>query len=141
MPAMVTKNDKFEMSYGVMGGFMQPQGHLQVLLNTFVFGYQPQDALDAPRVCIRPGRATLEYATTSDHSLLSNRSIVSLEEGFPEEVAQALREMGHEVEIVTGWGRTLFGRGQIIRTCQDPSGKRVYSAGSDQRGDGHAAPW
>jgi len=141
MPAMVTKGDRLEMAYGVMGGFMQPQGHLQVLLNTYVFGYHPQDALDAPRVCIRPVRATSEYATTDDHSILSGKSFVSLEEGFSEEVADGLRKMGHEVEILTGWSRDMFGRGQIIRASHDPNGERVYCGGSDQRGDGHAVPW
>lgn len=141
MPAMVTKGDKLEMAYGVMGGFMQPQGHLQVLLNTFVFGYHPQDALDAPRVCIRPARAAPQFATADDHSILTTKSVVSLEEGFPEEVVEGLRKMGHEVEIVTGWQRALFGRGQIIRALQDPNGEHVYWAGSDQRGDGHAVPW
>lgn len=141
MPAMVTKGGKLDMAYGVMGGFMQPQGHLQVLLNTLVFGYHPQDALDAPRICIRPARARLEYATTEDHSILSRRSVVALEEGFPEEVAKSLRQKGHEVEIVTGWDRAIFGRGQIIRVYHDPNGERVYYAGSDQRGDGHAVPW
>ena len=141
MPAMVTKSRKFDMSYGVMGGYMQPQGHLQVLLNMHVFGFNPQDALDAPRVCVRPLRAMSEYSTADDHSELTKNSIVCLEEGFPEEIAEGLRRMGHKVEIVGGWQRAMFGRGQIIQSYQDPSGSRLYRAGSDFRGDGHAVPW
>ncbi len=141
MPAMVTKSGKIEMAYGVMGGFMQPQGHLQVLLNTSVFGYHPQDALDAPRACIVPVRASPAFATTENHAEIARDSVVFLEEGFPEEVVEGLRKAGHEVELVKDWRRAMFGRGQIIRVCRDPNGERVYWAGSDQRGDGHAAPW
>ncbi|KAJ2844926.1 hypothetical protein J3B02_004823, partial [Coemansia erecta] len=53
MPAMVTVGDDLFMSYGIMGGFNQPQAHLQVLLNTVCFGMDPQHALDAPRICIQ----------------------------------------------------------------------------------------
>lgn len=141
MPAMVTKGGKFEMAYGVMGGYMQPQGHLQVLLNSFVFGYNPQDALDAPRLCIKPARASPEYASADDHSTLSQKSIVSLEEGFSKQVAQGLEKMGHKVEIITGWERAVFGRGQVISVYLDSNGERVYYSGSDLRGDGHAVPW
>ncbi|PTB66192.1 gamma-glutamyltranspeptidase [Trichoderma citrinoviride] len=141
IPAMVTKNDRLELSVGVMGGFMQPQGHLQVMLNSCVFGLNPQDALDAPRVCIRPSRTLPEYATADDYSKLTQKSIVCLEEGFPQDTVEGLRKLGHEVQLVTGWDRAMFGRGQIIQAKQDPSGLRVYHGGSDQRGDGHAVAW
>jgi gamma-glutamyltranspeptidase / glutathione hydrolase len=57
IPALVTNPDDSSLNsvYGVMGGFMQPQGHVQVLLNQFVFGMTPQAALDAPRFCIGAG--------------------------------------------------------------------------------------
>lgn len=141
MPALVTRGDRLEMAYGVMGGFMQPQGHLQVLLNTLIFGYHPQDALDAPRVCIRPVRVRPEYPTTENHSVISRRSMVSLEEGVLTDIVDDLKRKGHEVEMVSGWDRSLFGRGQIIRVFYDSSGEPGYHAGSDQRGDGHAVPW
>lgn len=54
IPAMVTRGDELVMSYGVMGGFMQPQGHVQVLLNA-MRGLSPQQSLDAPRFCISAG--------------------------------------------------------------------------------------
>lgn len=121
---------------GVMGGAMQPQGHVQVLLNLMRFGMDPQRALDAPRVCIGvslPGKAT-DPDKKVDHT-------VYLEEGIGEDVGRALGAMGHEVKFVGGMARSLFGRGQVIRLLRDPvDGTRVYSAGSDMRGDGHAGP-
>ncbi|KAL9485314.1 hypothetical protein ACSS6W_004103 [Trichoderma asperelloides] len=141
IPAMVTKNDRLDLSFGVMGGFMQPQGHLQVMLNSCVFGFNAQDALDAPRVCIRPSRTLPEYATAGDYSKLTQKSMICLEEGFPEETVEGLRKLGHEVELITGWNRDLFGRGQVIQANYDPSGQRVYNGGSDLRSDGHAVAW
>lgn len=141
IPAMVTKSDRLDLSFGVMGGFMQPQGHLQVMLNSCIFGFNAQDALDAPRVCIRPSRTMPEYATATDYSKLTQKSMICLEEGFPEETVEGLRKMGHEVELITGWNRDLFGRGQVIKVNYDPSGQRVYNGGSDLRSDGQAVAW
>lgn len=115
---------------------MQPQGHVQVLLNMTRFGMNPQTALDAPRVCIGvslPGKAT-DPLKKVDYT-------VYLEEGISEDVAKDLEQMGHEIKYVYGMERSLFGRGQIIRVHADlVEGTRVYSAGSDMRGDGNAAP-
>lgn len=115
---------------------MQPQGHVQVVWNMMRFGMNPQTALDAPRICIGvslPGKST-------DPSKKVD-STVYLEEGISEEVARELKNMGHEVTFVCGMERSLFGRGQIIQVHHDPvGGERVFSAGSDMRGDGHAAP-
>ncbi len=109
---------------------MQPQGHVQVLLNMLTFGLNPQQALDAPRICIGAGfpdeRKVLDMT-------------VYLEEGIGEEVRDQLKRMGHEAEIVEGYGRSLFGRGQLIRSNFD-DGMQVFSAGSDLRGDGAAFP-
>jgi gamma-glutamyltranspeptidase/glutathione hydrolase len=132
IPAMVTNaNDQsLHTVYGVMGGFMQPQGHVQVLLNMLAFKYNPQAALDAPRICIGAGMP--------DQGRVLDRTIY-LEEGIREDVAEALGLLGHKVEIVTGQRRGLFGRGQVIR-CRTEDGQLVYSAGSDMRGDGAALP-
>lgn len=139
IPALVTNADDGSLHtvLGVMGGAMQPQGHVQVLLNMIRFGMNPQVALDAPRVCIGvtiPGKST-------DPSKKVDETVY-LEEGISEEVARALEVLGHEVKVVKGMGRALFGRGQVIRAHQDSvTGERVYSAGSDMRGDGAAVPF
>ena len=132
IPALLTdgRDGGLHTVYGVMGGYMQPQGHVQVLLNMQAFGLDPQAALDAPRFCIGAG--------TPDRGKVLTRT-VHLEEGIPAETAAALRALGHDVELVTGWGRGLFGRGQVIRVHRE-DGRTVYSAGSDPRGDGHAVP-
>lgn len=130
IPALVTNasDQSLHTVYGVMGGFMQPQGHVQVLLNMLTFKLNPQAALDAPRFCIGAG--------TPDQGQVLGPTIF-LEEGISEEVAEGLKDRGHEVEIVRGYKRGLFGRGQVIR-CHVDDGQYVYSAGSDPRGDGAA---
>lgn len=134
IPALVTNasDQSLHSVYGVMGGFMQPQGHVQVLLNQLVFGQTPQAALDAPRVCIGAGMP--------DEGDVMDKTVY-LEEGMSEETVKGLRKLGHQVEVVGGMGRALFGRGQVIRWHVDPIEKAgVWSAGSDQRGDGAAVP-
>ncbi|KAF2099450.1 gamma-glutamyltranspeptidase [Rhizodiscina lignyota] len=132
IPAMITnpKDNSLHSVYGVMGGFMQPQGHVQVLLNMLVFGLTPQAALDAPRVCIGAGMP--------DQGKVLDRTVY-LEEGIKDEVAQELAKRGHNVKLMSGYGRGLFGRGQLIRKHEE-DGQIVYSAGSDPRGDGAAYP-
>lgn len=133
IPAMVTNahDGSLHSVFGVMGGFIQPQGHVQVLLNMLAFKLDPQAALDAPRFCIgaegMPGDGR------------GHGRKVFLEEGISESVCKQLRDMGHEAEIVTGHERAVFGRGQLIRShVQD--GLNVFSGGSDPRGDGAAYP-
>lgn len=130
IPGLVTnlQDGGLHSVYGVMGGFMQPQGHLQTLLGQVVAGLSPQQALDAPRICI--GGTSEEVDMT-----------VSVEEGMSEEAIEGLKKLGHRVEVVKGMKRSLFGRGQIIRWTVDPvEGTGIWSAGSDQRGDGAAYP-
>ena len=131
IPSIITNADDGSLHsiFGVMGGFMQPQGQVQVLLNMLAFKYEPQSALDAPRFCIGAGMP-------DQGSLLDT---VYLEEGIGEDVKKGLADLGHNVEIVTGYKRGLFGRGQVIR-CHEEDGRHVFSAGSDPRGDGAAFP-
>lgn len=132
IPALVTNkhDNSLHSVYGVMGGYMQPQGHVQVLLNQLHFKHNPQAALDSPRFCIGAGMPDSGEVM---------EQIVYLEDGIREDVAQQLQEMGHKVEIICGMKRSLFGRGQLIRS-QYEDGQIVYSAGSDLRGDGAAYP-
>lgn len=132
IPALVTNStdQSLHTVYGVMGGFMQPQGHVQVILNMLAFKYHPQAALDAPRFCI--GAGTPEQGKVLDQT-------VYLEEGIDEKVAEQLKDMGHQVHIIKGHNRGIFGRGQVIR-CHMDDGRLVYSGGSDPRGDGAAFP-
>lgn len=119
IPAFVTRvTDQGEepwMSYGVMGGGHQPQGHVQVLLNMLVFGMDPQQAADAPRFNHASGLR------------------VQLESVLGEGVRDGLRALGHDP--VTG-GRLSFGGAQIIVKLP-----RGWAAASDPRKDGHAAGW
>ncbi len=127
IPAMVTRPaaspalpEVLFACFGVMGGFMQPQGHLQVLVALVDDGLDPQAALDRPRFCITQGEPSSE---------------VALEEGIPVAEMAALAEMGHPVTPVSGFGRAVFGRGQVI--LRDPE-SGVLCAGSDPRADGCA---
>jgi gamma-glutamyltranspeptidase/glutathione hydrolase len=79
IPAMVFKDGRFVMSFGVMGGDMQPQGHVQLLLNLIDFGMNLQEAMDAPRVRHLQGRH------------------IYVEGGVPSSTVLALQRMGHHV--------------------------------------------
>lgn len=121
IPAMVTRDDgSLYASYGVMGGFMQPQGHVQVLSALVDDGLDPQSALDLPRFCI---------------DVEESGGRVALEEGIPANVISSLEKMGHPVYSVSGYDRSLFGRGQVI--LRDPE-TGVLCGGSDPRADGCA---
>ncbi len=121
IPGLITREADGSLfgPFGVMGGFMQPQGHVQVGLALMLDGLDPQSALDLPRFCLEDGNLS---------------DAVALEEGIPLPVMSALAEMGHPVRPVSGWGRALFGRGQVI--LHDSGG--ALSAGSDPRADGCA---
>ncbi|ORX40444.1 putative lincomycin-condensing protein lmbA [Kockovaella imperatae] len=135
IPGMVTQNGELLMSFGVMGGFMQPQGHLQVLLNK-LRGFSSQSALDAPRFCISAG---LPDNTTKGASNAGDMdSEIWIEEGISDEVIQQLTAMGHRCERASDYARFTMGRGQIIQAVRDPSGRNVWACGSDLRGDGCA---
>jgi len=122
IPALATRaeDESLYASFGVMGGFMQPQGHLQVLLALVDDGLDPQSALDRPRWCIEPGDLG---------------GPVALEEGIAPQVMSTLQALGHPVTPVSGMERSLFGRGQIIH--RDPL-TAVLCGGSDPRADGCA---
>ncbi|MFW9928249.1 MAG: gamma-glutamyltransferase [Candidatus Thorarchaeota archaeon] len=120
IPAMAIQDRELYASFGVMGGFMQPQGHVQVFTKLVDYSFEPQQALDNPRFCITDG---------------TSNGKIALEEGISSSVVNDLSKMGHNVEIVRGWSRMIFGRGQIIQ--RNPK-TGVLSAGSDPRADGCA---
>ncbi|QBY07105.1 gamma-glutamyltransferase family protein (plasmid) [Deinococcus metallilatus] len=102
--------------FGVMGGFMQPQGHVQVVLNTVRYGMNPQQALDAPRWQWLQGKAVeVEYALGAD-------------------LARALAARGHDVRVQLEPGS--FGRGQIIWRNPETG---VLEGGTESRTDGQVA--
>jgi len=123
IPAMATMDGELYAPFGVMGGFMQPQGHVQVMVNTVDYGMNPQEALDAPRFFIVDG---------------TSGGMVLLEDEISEEVMSRLSAMGHEIAPASGWRRVGFGKGQMIH--RDPE-TGVLTAGSDPRGDGCAIGW
>ncbi|KAJ3491061.1 hypothetical protein NLI96_g995 [Meripilus lineatus] len=135
IPAMALRGDELFLSYGVMGGFMQPQGHVQVLLN-MLRGYTPQAALDAPRFCISAGSPETEDKESGNAGDINSE--VYLEEGISEEVLVKLQEMGHDTRRASGFQRGMLGRGQVIQRIIDINGERIWAAGSDPRADGHA---
>lgn len=109
--------------FGVMGGFMQPQGHMQVVVAQADDGLDPQAALNRPRFSIDSGTAG---------------GRVSLEAGLPPALVEGLAARGHPLNAgVEGYARAGFGRGQIIR--REPDG--VLWGGSDPRADGCAMGW
>jgi gamma-glutamyltranspeptidase/glutathione hydrolase len=121
IPALATHEDgSLYACFGVMGGFMQPQGHVQVLLGLIDDGLDPQAVLDQPRICIKGG---------------SPSEGIAIEAGIPADTFDRLTEWGHDVEWVDGYARSVFGRGQII--LRD-SKLGVLCGGSDPRADGCA---
>lgn len=121
IPGMAVKDGELWASFGVMGGFMQPQGHFQVISAMYDDDLNPQEALNRPRFCLETGRGD---------------SILALEEGLPVATMARLAELGHTVRPVSGRGRGLFGDGQIIR--RDPA-SGVLFGGADPRKDGLVA--
>lgn len=135
LPGMVTKDDELVMSFGVMGGYMQPQGHVQVLLNT-LRGFSPQASLDAPRFCISAG---LPDAGTKNAAQAGNfNAEIFFEDGIDPKTIAKLQDMGHQCEVAEHFKRAILGRGQVIRKVIDPSGRTVWAGGSDPRADGCA---
>ncbi|MBT9152334.1 MAG: putative gamma-glutamyltransferase YwrD [Firmicutes bacterium] len=116
IPGFLTHQKQAMGPFGVMGGFMQPQAHVQVLMNCLDFNHNPQAALDAPR-----------WQWISGNTL-------HVEPTFPNHLAQALNRQGHQV--VRTLDSTSFGRGQII--WRDPD-TGVLCGGTESRTDGHIA--
>ncbi|NNG01348.1 MAG: gamma-glutamyltransferase family protein [Desulfobacteraceae bacterium] len=118
IPGFLTRGKEAVGPFGVMGGFMQPQGHVQVLMNMIDFGLNPQAALDAPR-----------WQWIQDKT-------VEVEHALPQHLAQALQARGHDIHVALD--NLGFGRGQII--CRDPQ-TGVLTGASEPRTDGMVAAY
>ncbi len=123
IPAMATRDGDLWASFGVMGGFMQPQGHFQMVVALLDDDLNPQEAVNRPRWCLESG---------------SGDSVLALEEGIPVKTMARLAELGHRVRPVSGAMRGLFGDGQIIRRDAETG---VLFGGSDPRKDGLTAAY
>ena len=124
IPAFVTKNNKPWMSFGLMGGAMQPQGHVQILLNMIDFGLNIQEAGDAPRI-----HHTGSSQPTGE--VMTNGGILNLESQFPYSTIRELMRRGHKVQFANG----PYGGYQAIMRA--PNG--VYWGATESRKDGSAA--
>jgi gamma-glutamyltranspeptidase/glutathione hydrolase len=125
IPAFVTRNGYRYLSFGVMGGSMQPQGHVQILLNLIDFGMNLQEAGDAPRI---------HHAGSSQPTgeRMQNGGKIFLEAGFPQETWRELEVRGHQLGRRPG----IFGGYQAIMWDNE---RKVYLGASESRKDGHAA--
>ena len=119
IPGFLMRNGQPQMSFGVMGGNMQPQGHMQTVSRMVDHGQNPQAACDAPRWKVNRG---LE---------------LDVEDRMPEDVVTSLKAMGHRIEPVQD-SYMDFGSGQFIWRLSDVK-EDGYVAASDSRRDGHAA--
>ena len=122
IPALATVDDELYLCYGVMGAFMQPQGHLQVISNLVDFGMEPQKALNA-----------LRFIVTEED--------VALEEGISPKVLTNLESRGHRTRIISSYHRGMsggFGGAQLIQ--RDPE-TGVLSGATEPRKDGCAVGW
>ncbi|WP_024278396.1 gamma-glutamyltransferase family protein [Xanthobacter sp. 126] len=119
IPGFLTKDGQPVMSFGVMGGNMQPQGHVQTLVRMLDFAQNPQAACDAPRWRFDEGLS------------------INLEPGNTPELLDGLAALGHEVAVLNDTYQD-FGAGQFIWRMGDPA-VEGYAAASDPRRDGQAA--
>ena len=126
IPAFVTKDGKPWLSFGVMGGAMQPQGHAQIVMNLIDFGMNLQEAGDAPRIQHDGSTEPAGQAT-----VMSDGGELDLETGYPYETVRELMRKGHSVRFANG----PYGGYQAIMV--NPNGG--YVGASESRKDGQAA--
>ena len=127
IPSFITRDGEPWISFGLMGGAMQPQGHVQIVMNLVDFGMNLQEAGDAPRIhhdgSTDPAGQVVEMA---------DGGVLNLESGFAYETLRELTKMGHRIETAVG----PFGGYQAI--ARDPE-HGVYIGASESRKDGNAA--
>lgn len=118
IPAFITKGNVPISAFGIMGGFMQPQAHVQVIMNMIDFHLNPQSALDAPRWQWIGGKT------------------VEVEQETPNHIIRKLQRMGHD--IIVQPDPYHMGRGQIILRDEETG---VYCGGTEKRTDGYIATY
>ena len=117
IPGFLTKDGDAVGAFGVMGGFMQPQGHMQTIMNLIDFHMNPQEALDAPR-----------------WQWVGGKKIV-VERAFPYAITEELVRKGHDISVEPE--SIDFGRGQMILRQKDG----VFAGATEPRADGTVAVW
>ncbi|WP_306014134.1 MULTISPECIES: gamma-glutamyltransferase [unclassified Allomuricauda] len=125
IPAFITKEGKPWVSFGLMGGAVQPQGHAQIVVNVVDFGMNLQEAGDAPRMRHRG-------SSQPTGSVMTNGGTLYLESGFAPETLRELSKKGHRI----GFGVGMFGGYQAIGVDLE---NKVYTGASESRKDGQAA--
>jgi len=125
IPAFITKDGLPFMSYGVMGGSMQPQGHAQIVVNMIDFGMNLQEAGDAPRI-------RHDGSSQPTGAKMTDGGVVNLESGIPYESIRELMKRGHHIQSSNGG----YGGYQAILWDEE---KGVYFGASESRKDGQAA--
>ena len=125
IPAFITKDGKPFISFGLMGGSMQPQGHVQMVVNLIDFGMNLQEAGDAPRICH-------EGSSEPTGEKMTDGGVVYLESGVPYETIRALMSKGHKIQYTNG----IYGGYQAIKWDDK---NKVYFGASESRKDGQAA--
>ncbi|MDP5187104.1 MAG: gamma-glutamyltransferase family protein, partial [Alishewanella sp.] len=128
IPAFITKDNKPLMSYGVMGGAMQPQGHVQILVNMVDYGMNLQEAGDAARW----QHLGSTEPTDGQDAYLQNGGYIEVERGVPFETVRELQQRGHDIR----WGLGGYGGYQAI--MRDHA-NGVWIGASESRKDGQAA--
>ena len=130
IPAMTVRAGELHAVYGVMGGYMQPQGHFQVLSNLVDLGMAPQQALDMPRWQLAASGAGMGAQEPG--------GLLYIEEGWDYALLADLARRGHRLAPVDGFGRVSFGGGQVIMRNPETG---VIIGGSEPRKDGAAVGW
>lgn len=130
IPAMTTRDGELHAAFGVMGGYMQPPGHFQMMVNMLDLNMAPQQALDMPRWMVD--------ANSSGVGAQEPGGLIHIEEGWSYATLAELSRRGHRLSPTDGFRRIMFGGGQIIQ--RDPA-TGILTGGTDPRKDGCAIGW
>ncbi|MGC1516228.1 MAG: gamma-glutamyltransferase, partial [Maribacter sp.] len=125
IPAFITKDGNPYLSFGLMGGAVQPQGHAQIVVNILDFGMNLQEAGDAPRMRHRG-------SSQPTGSVMTDGGTLNLESGFGYETIRELRKRGHDIAFAVG----IYGGYQAIGVDVE---SKVFTGASESRKDGQAA--